>query len=279
MIRIITDSAADIDLQEAQKLQITILPMQIQFGEQSFLDRYEITADAFYQKLIETDTLPSTSQINPYTFEEEFEKVNASGDSAIVILVGADLSGTSQNAHLAAADYDNIYVIDSRNVTVGEQCLVRLAVLLRDKGKNAAEIADILDEKKEKVTILALLDTLEYLKKGGRISAAAAAIGNLLVIKPVITVRDGKIAVAGKARGSRSGNNLLMEQIRNGGIDYSLPLILGYSGLDRSLLDKYIEDSRCILDGHTDQLYISQMGSTIGTHAGPGAIAAGFFRP
>lgn len=279
MIRIITDSAADIDLQEAQKLQITILPMQIQFGEQSFLDRYEITADAFYQKLIETDTLPSTSQINPYTFEEEFEKVNASGDSAIVILVGAELSGTYQNAHLVAADYDNIYVVDSRNVTVGEQCLVRLAVLLRDKGKNAAEIADILNEKKEKVTILALLDTLEYLKKGGRISAAAAAIGNLLVIKPVITVRDGKIAVAGKARGSRSGNNLLMEQIRNGGIDYSLPLILGYSGLDRSLLDKYIEDSRCIWDGHTDQLYISQMGSTIGTHAGPGAIAAGFFRP
>ena len=185
MIRIITDSAADIDLQEAQKLQITILPMQIQFGEQSFLDRYEITADAFYQKLIETDTLPSTSQINPYTFEEEFEKVNASGDSAIVILVGADLSGTYQNAHLAAADYDNIYVIDSRNVTVGEQCLVRLAVLLRDKGKNAAEIADILDEKKEKVTILALLDTLEYLKKGGRISAAAAAI-SLLDTEPKV---------------------------------------------------------------------------------------------
>ncbi|MCH4192598.1 MAG: DegV family protein [Butyrivibrio sp.] len=279
MIRIITDSAADIELQEAQTLQITILPMQIQFGEQSFLDRYEITADAFYQKLIETDALPSTSQINPYTFEEEFEKVKAAGDSAIVILVGAELSGTYQNAHLVAADYDNIYVVDSRNVTVGEQCLVRLAVLLRDKGKNAAEIADILNEKKEKVTILALLDTLEYLKKGGRISAAAAAVGNLLVIKPVITVRDGKIAVVGKARGSKSGNNLLMEQIRNGGIDYSLPLILGYSGLDHSLLDKYIEDSRCIWDGHTDQLYISQMGSTIGTHAGPGAIAVGFFRP
>ncbi len=231
MIRIITDSASDFELSEAEKLNVTVLPMQIQFGNTSFLDRYEISANTFYQKLIETDALPSTSQINPYTFEEEYQKINSAGDSAVVILVGSDLSGTYQNAVLAAADYDNIYVIDSKNVTVGEQCLVRLAVQLRDAGTGASEIADILIQKRDKVTILALLNTLEYLKKGGRISAAAAAVGNLLVIKPVITLQDGKIAVIGKARGSKSGNNLLIEQIKKEGIDFSLPLVLGYSGL------------------------------------------------
>ena len=279
MIRIIADSASDFELSEAEKLNVTVLPMQIQFGNTSFLDRYEISADTFYQKLIETDALPSTSQINPYTFEEEYQKINSAGDSAVVILVGSDLSGTYQNAVLAAADYDNIYVIDSKNVTVGEQCLVRLAVQLRDAGTGASEIADILIQKRDKVTILALLNTLEYLKKGGRISAAAAAVGNLLVIKPVITLQDGKIAVIGKARGSKSGNNLLIEQIKKEGIDFSLPLVLGYSGLERTLLNKYIEDSRFLWDAHITFPEISQMGSTIGTHAGPGAVAVGFFHP
>ena len=279
MIRILTDSASDFEISEAEKMNVTVLPMQIQFGNTSFLDRYEITADAFYQKLIETDELPSTSQINPYTFETEFQKIHAAGDSAVVILVGSDLSGTFQNAALSAADYKNIYVIDSKNVTVGEQCLVRLAVQLRDAGKDAADIAAILNQKRDKVTILALLNTLEYLKKGGRISAAAAAIGNLLVIKPVITLQDGKIAVIGKARGSKSGNNLLIEQIKKEGIDFSRPLVLGYSGLERTLLDKYIEDSRFLWDEHITFPDISQMGSTIGTHAGPGAVAVGFFRP
>ncbi len=279
MIRIITDSASDFELSEAEKLNVTVLPMQIQFGNASFLDRYEITADTFYQKLIETDALPSTSQINPYTFEAEYRKIHSAGDSAVVILVGSDLSGTYQNAVLAAADYDNIYVIDSKNVTVGEQCLVRLAVQLRDAGTGASEIADILIQKRENVTILALLNTLEYLKKGGRISAAAAAVGNLLVIKPVITLQDGKIAVIGKARGSKSGNNLLIEQIKKEGIDFSLPLVLGYSGLERTLLNKYIKDSRFLWDANITFPEISQMGSTIGTHAGPGAVAVGFFHP
>ena len=279
MIRIITDSASDFELSEAERLNVTVLPMQIQFGNASFLDRYEFTADTFYQKLIETDALPSTSQINPYTFEAEYRKIHSAGDSAVVILVGSDLSGTYQNAVLAAADYDNIYVIDSKNVTVGEQCLVRLAVQLRDAGTGASEIADILIQKRENVTILALLNTLEYLKKGGRISAAAAAVGNLLVIKPVITLQDGKIAVIGKARGSKSGNNLLIEQIKKEGIDFSLPLVLGYSGLERTLLNKYIEDSRFLWDANITFPEISQMGSTIGTHAGPGAVAVGFFHP
>lgn len=278
MIRILTDSASDLELEDAKALDVTVLPMQIQFGETSYLDRFEITANEFYQKLIESDDLPSTSQINPYTFEQEFEKIKAAGDSAIVILVGSDLSGTYQNAALCAEDYDSIYVIDSKNVTVGEQCLVRLAARLREEGMTAAEIAEQLNEKKEKVAILALLDTLEYLKKGGRISPAAAAVGNLLVIKPVITIREGKIAIAGKARGSKSGNNLLMEQIKKEGIDYSMPLALGFSGLDRSLLDKYVEDSRVLWDGHSDIMTVSQMGSTIGTHAGPGAVAVGFFK-
>lgn len=279
MIRIITDSASDIDLCDAAALGVTVLPMQIQIGEKTYRDRYDISADDFYRMLIENDTLPKTSQINPFTFEEEYKKASADGDPVLVIVMSSELSGTYQSAVTAASEYENIYVVDSLNVTIGEQCLIRLALKYREQGMTAPEIAAALDRDKGRIAVIALLDTLEYLKKGGRISAASAFVGNLLTIKPVVGIRDGKVAVIGRARGSKNGNNMLMELIRDGGIDFELPLLLGYSGLDITMLEKYAEDSRAIYDGHISELEKIQIGSTIGTHAGPGAIAAAFFRP
>ncbi len=279
MIKIITDSASDLELDKARKDNIIVLPMTIQFGETTYQDKIDLSAEDFYNKLIESDTLPTTSQINPYSFEEVFTEITENGDSAVAILMSSDLSGTYQSAVLAAQNFDNIYVVDSRSVTVGEQCLISLALTLRDLGLDASQIAEELEKQKNNIVVLALLDTLEYLKKGGRISATAALAGGLLSIKPVVTLSDGKVAILGKARGSKNGNNMLMDEInKNGGVDFNKPIFLGYSGLSRALLDKYIEDSKYLWLGNTGNLPVIRIGSTIGTHVGPGTIALGFFK-
>ena len=280
MIRIITDTASDFTPEEALEQNITLLPIPIQFGEKSYLDKYELSTDDFYSRLIESDDLPKTSQITPYTFLQEFEKVREAGDSAVVIVMSGELSNTAQNAMQAALDFDNIHVVDSKNVTIGEYCLIQLALKLRGEGRDAKDIADELLRQRERIRVIALLDTLEYLKKGGRISATTAWAGGLLAIKPVVSVTDGKVLVVGKARGSRNGNNMLMELVeKSGGIDFSVPYRLGYSGLERSLLNKYIADSKKLWEGHSDDvsLPVLQIGCTIGTHIGPGTVALAFF--
>lgn len=278
MVRIITDSASDIGIELAKNMGVTVVPMEISFGDEVYRDCYDLSVEDFYKKLIESDEMPKTSQINPFTFEEVFDEVEKSGDSAVVILISSKLSGTYQNAVMAAAgDYKNIYIVDSLNVTVGEQCLVLYAMKLRDKGFEAKEIAEKIEEIKGNIKVIALLNTLEYLKKGGRISAAAAAAGGLLSIKPVVAVENGEIVVLGRARGSKNGNNMLRELIeKNGGIDFDMPILLGYTGLERTMLDKYVQDSKKLWEEGTSNLNVIRVGSTIGTHVGPGAIALGY---
>ena len=278
MVKIITDTSADLSVEMAASLGVILIPMTIQFGDKSFKDRIEMEAQEFYKLLISYDDLPKTSQVNPYTFGEVFEKETADGSDLIVITLSSDLSGTFQNATMAADDYDNVYVIDSRTVAVSQQCLVRLACELRDKDVPASEIADVLKREADNVRVLGLLETMEYLKKGGRISPAVAAIGNLLSIKPVVTTKEGVVSVEGKARGSKNANNLLKKLIADcGGIDYSKPIVLGYSGTSMDLLQQYIDDNTDLYEGILDELNICQIGSTIGTHVGPGAVAIGFF--
>jgi len=180
---------------------------------------------------------------------------------------------------MASEGYDNIYIVDSTSAAMGSGILVELAFGLLDEGKSAKEIADILNKEKEKIIVVALVDTLEYLKKGGRISKAAAFAGGVLNIKPVLSIIDGEINVLGKARGSKMGNNLLVQQIdKAGGIDFSKPVLLGYSGISDALLLKYIEDSRHIWEGNLPQVRYTSVGSVIGTHAGPGAVVVAFFK-
>ena len=280
-IRLITDSAADLDADFIREHGITVLPMRTLFGEETFLDGVELSPDEFYEKLIESDELPKTSQLNPHDYEEAFARVKAAGDCAIVFCLSSGLSGSYANAVLAAEEYPGIiYPIDTRNVTIGEHILIELAIqLLKDNPLIKPEaLVSKLDEMKEKICVVALLDTLEYLKKGGRIPAAAAVMGELLSIKPVIAIEEGKVAILGKARGSKKGNNMLVTEIeKHGGIDYALPICLGYSGLSDHLLEKYMEDSAVLWEGYRDELTVSRIGSTIGTHVGPGAIAVAFF--
>ena len=275
--RIIVDSTAD--LMPEYKSRVSVVPLTVHFGEEEYIDGVTIDHKTFYEKLIESDVLPSTSQATPDAFMKEFEKAKTAGEVAVVITLASKFSGTYQSAMIAAADYENIYVVDSASAAMGSGILVELAFRLLDEGKSAEEIAAILEEEKKKIVIVALVDTLEYLKKGGRISKTVAFAGTVLNIKPVLSVVDGEINMLGKARGSKMGNNLLVQEIdKAGGIDFSKPVLLGYSGISDALLQKYIEDSRYIWEGNLKEVRYTTVGSVIGTHAGPGAVVVAFFK-
>ena len=276
-VNIIVDSTADIT--EDVKERLTVVPLTLRFGDEEYIEGVTIQKKEFYQKLIESDVLPKTSQAVPADFSDIFEKIAAAGESAVVITLSSKLSGTWQSAMIAAREYeDSVYVVDSRNVAIGAAILAKLALHLVDEGMGAREIAERLEKEREKICLIAMLDTLEYLKKGGRISAAAAFAGGVLSIKPVVCIRDGEIVILGKARGSKQGNNLLVSEIRKtGGIDFTKPILLGYTGLDDTLLQKYIEDSKALWEEGISSLETTMIGSVIGTHAGPGAVAVAFF--
>ena len=276
-VRIIVDSSTDVSEKYREKIQF--VPLTVRFGDKEYLDGVELSKHQFYEMLVESDVLPTTSQATPAAFAEYLESVASAGDSAVVITLSSKLSGTYQSAVLAAENYPNIYVVDSQSVAIGTGVLAQYAVELAQQGMGAEEIAQVLTQQREKVCVVALLDTLEYLKKGGRISKTVAFAGGMLNIKPVVTVQDGAVALIGKARGSRNGNNLLVEKIREaGGVDFERPVLLGYTGLSSALLEKYVDDSKALWADHVDKLDGCLLCSVIGTHAGPGAVAVAFFR-
>ena len=276
-IRIIVDSTAD--LTPEFKDRVHVVPLTLNFGTEEYIDGVTIDHKSFYEKLIESDVLPTTSQATPNAFMKEFDKAKEAGDSAVVITLSSKFSGTYQSATIAAANYENIYIVDSTSAAMGSGILVEMAFRLLDEGKTAKEIVKALEEEKKKIVVVALVDTLEYLKKGGRISSAVAFAGGVLNIKPVLSVIDGEINMLGKARGSKMGNNLLVQEIdKAGGIDFSKPVLLGYSGISDALLLKYIEDSRHIWEGNLQEVRYTTVGSVIGTHAGPGAVVVAFFK-
>lgn len=276
-VKIIIDSTTD--LTDEARSRVNIVPLTLRFGENEYIDGVTINHSEFYEKLVESDVLPTTSQAAPSAFSDVFEKNITDSDSAVVITLSGNLSGTYQSAVIAASDYDNIYVVDSGTVAIGAAILTEYALQCVDKGMSAKEIATAVEEKKDSICVIAMLDTLEYLKKGGRISSTAAFAGGLLNIKPVVNIVDGKINILGKARGSKQGNNLLVQEIQKaGGIDFSMPILLGYTGLTDVLLKKYIEDSKSLWVNGTDSLRYTCVGSVIGTHTGPGVVAAAFFK-
>ena len=279
-IRILIDSAADIGKAEAEKMNVIMLPMIISFGAEDYYDGVNLSPKQFYEKLIESDTLPKTSQVTPYRFEEAFKKYTANGDDLIVITISSKLSGTYEGAKQAAENFkDKVYVVDSMNAAIGERLLCEYALRLIEQGKTAKEIVAILEEEKSKINVMAVLGTLEYLRKGGRISAAVAFAGEVLSLKPVVAVVDGEVKLVGKALGSKKGNNLLNRLVQEkGGIDFSKPYGTIYSGLDRTTLDKYVKDSAALWAEHTDDVPVHILGGTIGTHVGPGAVGVAFFR-
>lgn len=278
MVKIIVDSTADMTPEVEKRLGI--VPLTLHFGEKEYVSGVDIDGKKFYEMLVESDVLPTTSQATPYAFEKVFREATADGSEVVCLTVAAKLSGTHQSAVIAAEEFEGkVHVVDSNTVTIGLGILAEYALQLVDRGLSAEEIARKLLQKRDEVHLLAMVDTLEYLKKGGRISAAAAVAGGLLNIKPVLTVQEGEIRVLGKARGSRQANNLLAQEIQKaGGVDFEKPLLLGYTGLSDATLQKYIQDSAELWKGARENLPYAIVGSVVGTHVGPGAVAVAFFR-
>lgn len=280
MIKILIDSGCDVEKDQAQALGITVLPFTVRFGDEEYLDGFTLSHEQFFEKLIENADLPQTSQINEFTFAEKFEELTADGSEVVAITISSKLSGTCSSAVKAAKKFaGKVFVVDSLNACIGERILLDYALRLVEKGElTAAQIAAELNDKKCKIQLLAVLDTLKYLRKGGRISSVAAVAGEMLSIKPVISVVGGEVKLVGKAMGSKKGNNLLNQLVSKcGGIDFSMPYVLGYSGLSDAFLKKYIADSENLWKGKAESIPYYLIGSTIGTHVGPGAIAVAFF--
>ncbi|MBQ3531965.1 MAG: DegV family protein [Oscillospiraceae bacterium] len=277
-IKIVLDSTTDLVPELAGKFEV--VPLTVNFGEEEFIDGVTITKEEFYAKLIESDVVPTTSQAAPEAFEKVFKKIVENGDEAIAITLASKLSGTYQSACIAASEFPGkIRVIDGKSVAIGTAILAEYAVSLVEKGFSAEEIEKAVTGKRDDIIIVALIDTLEYLKKGGRLSKAAAFAGGILNIKPVVSVEDGEINILGKARGSKQGNNFLVKEIEKaGGVDFKMPVLLGYTGHDPYMLEKYVEDSRFLWEGNVENLRKTCVGSVIGTHVGPGAVAVAFFK-
>lgn len=277
--RILIDSASDINQAEAQQLGITLLPIEVRLEGKDYLDGATLSTEEFYNKLESCVELPKTSQISPIRFQESFDEVVNNGDEAVVICLSSKLSGSYNNARMVSENYnDKIFVVDSLNACIGERVLCFYALELLKKGYNAAKIAKKLEENKTNIRVMAVINTLKYLRKGGRISALTAFAGEMMSIKPLIAVIEGEVKVIGKAMGYKKGTKLLTEMIsKSNGIDTSLPHVFGYSGNDVSGINDFIQDSAESINIHKDTNDIYAIGCTIGTHVGPGAIAIAYF--
>lgn len=279
MIKLMIDSASDINEKEAKELGVIMIPMTITIGGEEYLDGVNLLPNQFYDKLAENKALPKTSQINSFRWEEEFEKHTANGDQLIVITISSKLSGTYNSALQASNKFEGkVFVIDSLNACIGERLLGFYALRLINEGKPAEEIVKLLNEKKSKINVTALIGTLEYLKKGGRISATVAFAGSLLSIKPLIGVIEGEVKMIGKAMGIKNGISQLNKIItEKGGPDLTMPHGVIWSGNDNSGVKKFVADYPDIWKGDNTNIPAYILGGTIGTHIGPGAIGIAFF--
>jgi len=276
-VQLIIDAGCDLNAAQAQALGVTLIPMTVRFGNEEYRSGIDITNEEFYCKLTTAKELPTTSQPTPYDYETVFHQVKDSGDTAVVLCISSALSGTYQSATIAAADYqDIVYVVDTRAVTVAQKILLDYAISLKNHGATAKEIAEELERKKKDACAFGAVDSLEYLIKGGRLSKAAGAVGSVLGIRPVLCLSDGALAVVGKARGPKAAITMTHNFINEIGIDFSMPLGLGYTGNDPAVIEPFLQAPNSLLNSSSTPVY--HVGSTVGTHTGPGLFLAAFFR-
>lgn len=271
MIRILVDAAADYRAEELKEKNIDLIPLRVTIGETTYLDGVNLDRSDFYKILEDTGEFPKTSQPSPQEFLDIFEAAKEKGDELVCILLSSELSGTFQSAVLAKdmAEYDGIYLVDSLSATYTIKVMADYACKLRNEGAGAATIAREVNFLKSRVKVLAALDTLEYLSRGGRLSKTAAAIGDMANIKPIITITvDGKVGILGKCLGKNKAICAIKKHLQEMTADESFPVYSIYSyGTDNCA--KFEE--KLLQEGfHIDERL--QIGPTIGSHIGPEAF-------
>lgn len=271
MIKIVVDSASDYTIEEIQQNGLELIPLHVTFGEKTYADGIDLNRDDFYRMLTQTEDFPKTSQPSPQDFLEIFEKAKENGDELICILVSSALSGTYQSANLAKSivDYDKIHIIDSLTATAAIQFLAGHARKLVDEGLTAEEIVRSIENLKSRVKIAAGLDTLEYLRRGGRIGRAAAMVGELASLKPLLSIgTDGAIDTIGKCLGKNKAISQIIRFLESSALDPNFPIhsiyTLGTENTEK-LVQKLKSGGYHVTETH-------QLGATIGTHTGPGVF-------
>jgi len=276
MTKIITDSTSDVRPAQWEKLGVSVIPLSVNFDEKSYLDGVDLTNDAFFEMLEKAERLPTTSQINPDTFSRAFQEHIDAGDDVLGIFISSNLSGTYNSAIIAAQEVnpDKIFVVDSKIGTFGLAILVREAVKMRDAGKGAAEIAVFLKKLVKRIRLVAMVDTLKYLRMGGRITVATALMGGILGIRPMVDVRDGVIYNVGKVRGKHLAMQFILKYLNTHPMDTDLAFSIGHSNT-RQECNNLKEFLKTYLP--VDKAFIGEIGSVIGTYVGPGAFGIAYF--
>jgi DegV family protein with EDD domain len=269
---IMTDSTSDFSLEQANELGIEMLSLKVNFDHDSYEDKRTISSEEFYEKLKQSKNLPTTSLIGVGDFLQAFSKYPT--QEIVVITLSSKLSGTFQSAEIAKEESgrQDIYLIDSGTITVGMAMLVKLAVKMRDEGKSGSEIASQVREYAKRTRIYAVMDTLLYLVKGGRLSGVQGALGSVFSLKPILTIVDGSLSTLAKARGMDKGLQTMLDFInKEGNLDPTMPVGFAHS-LNIPKMRQLQEIMKPeIIDGE----YV--LGSVVGTHAGPGAVIVSFF--
>ena len=281
MIRILTDSASDLTATDSARPGVYTVPLSVTFADGTGgLDGVELTADEFYAHLKVDKVPPRTSQPSPQSFMTIFEDAKENGDQVIAILISSNLSGTYQCARLAAesCDFEDVFFVDSRTASQGEGILIREALRLRDEEHLPAHaIVAELEQLKQRIRVLAVVDSLKHLQKGGRLPAAVAIVGGALGIKPVLALFDGAIHLVDKGRGRPGALVAMYRQLdKQGGVDPAYGYTLVYSD-DKQLtapVHHYLHQNLHLTGGR-----VGQIGPTIGTHIGPGAVGVAFVIP
>jgi len=274
-IQIITDSTCDLSATLIQELGLEIVPLKVCFGEKEYTEGVDITTEQFYTKQAASAALPTTSQPSPQAFENVFRPILERGDEAVVITLSSAISGTFQSASIAKRTLksEHIHLIDSRSATIGLGDLVLKANAMSHGGESAKEIVKTIENYASRLRILALIDTLKYLHKGGRLSTVSSILGGMLSIKPLVGLVDGKVELIGRARGTKGACDWVGKRYAADKVDLSLGTVFGYTGTSDRMNEMI---AVCQRYGVQDY-YIESIGSVIGTHAGPGCAGIGYY--
>ena len=272
-VKILVDSSCDISPEKAMQLGITIVPMKIVFGDETYRQNIDLSASDFFEKLTQSTVLPTTTQLTPHELEKVYQEATKDGSEVVAIHISSALSGTYQSAYLASREVSGVYPVDSQNATVGMTVLARIAARLRDTGKSAQEISKKLTELSERIILLAYIPTLKYLVRGGRVSAAAGLIGSVMDIYPIISVKDGKITSVDKARGKNAAHKKIAKLVEEYGINKQHGVVFTHASAsaDMEALKIHLED---LIDGC--ETMDCEIGAVVGTHTGPGAVGIAF---
>lgn len=271
-IRIVTDSTADLPRELIEELGITVVPLNVHFGDEVYKDQVEISTDEFFHKLQHGDVMPKTSQPSPGDFLEVYKELSAEGDSIISIHISSELSGTHNSAMLAKGMLPeaDINVFDTRKVSGGIGLFVIEAARAVKAGKSKEEIIAMLENMQEKVRVIFILDSLEYLEKGGRIGKASAVLGSMLSLKPILTIEEGIVHSKEKARGFKKAKKRMVEMFAETNIATGSDVIILYGESETEAVAE-IRDA-LVVTGKTQDILVSRVGAVIGTYSGPGIL-------